>query len=79
MLSDFSVDLHFLPFPPFRIFPITLSCLYWICLDLVCLGARINYIFNDLFGAYVDGIDALGGLTDEEVQVIMANATVRSP
>lgn len=42
-------------------------------------GARINYIFHDLFGTYVDGIDALGGLTDEEVQVIMANATVPFP
>lgn len=42
-------------------------------------GARINYIFNDMFTRYVDAMDANGGLTDEEIQVIMANATGPKP
>lgn len=38
-------------------------------------GARINYIFNDIFGKYLDGIDDLGGLGDDEIQITMTNAT----
>jgi len=38
-------------------------------------GARINYIFNDVFGSYVDQISSKGGLTDEEIQITMTNAT----
>jgi len=38
-------------------------------------GARINYIFNDVFGNYIDGIDGKGGFTEEAIQITMMNAT----
>jgi len=38
-------------------------------------GARINYIFNDVFGCFIDEISSKGGLTDEEIQITMTNAT----
>lgn len=33
------------------------------------LGARINYIFNDVYGAYINSINNLANLTDEQIQV----------
>jgi len=38
-------------------------------------GARINYIFNDVFGNYIDAIDTKGGLTEEVIQITLMNAT----
>jgi len=38
-------------------------------------GARINYIFNDIYSNYIDQIHALGGLTEDEIQIVMTNAT----
>jgi len=37
-------------------------------------GARINYIFNDIFGSYIDSIDAQTGLSPEEIQLIISNS-----
>lgn len=37
-------------------------------IDLL-LGARINYIFNDVYGAYINSINNLANLTDEQIQV----------
>eukprot|EP01129_Flabellula_baltica_P012964 TRINITY_DN5946_c0_g1_i1.p1 TRINITY_DN5946_c0_g1~~TRINITY_DN5946_c0_g1_i1.p1 ORF type:complete len:715 (+),score=175.37 TRINITY_DN5946_c0_g1_i1:355-2499(+) len=37
-------------------------------------GARINYIFNDIFGSYIDSIDAHTGLSPEEIQLIISNS-----
>lgn len=38
-------------------------------------GARINYIFNDVYGAYINSINNLANLTDEQIQVRISNAT----
>eukprot|EP01124_Arcella_intermedia_P003013 TRINITY_DN1163_c0_g1_i1.p1 TRINITY_DN1163_c0_g1~~TRINITY_DN1163_c0_g1_i1.p1 ORF type:complete len:336 (+),score=96.72 TRINITY_DN1163_c0_g1_i1:1106-2113(+) len=38
-------------------------------------GARINYVFNDVFGNFVDGIEKRGGLSDEIIQITMMNST----
>jgi hypothetical protein len=40
-------------------------------------GARISFIFNDVFGNYVESLDAVGNLSTHEVQMSMSNATVR--
>lgn len=40
-------------------------------------GARINYIFEDVFGAYIKKMDPLGNLSTQEIQLTMSNATVR--
>lgn len=40
-------------------------------------GARINYIFEDVFGAFIKKMDPLGNLTTHEIQLTMSNATVR--
>mmetsp|Transcript_1663 Transcript_1663/g.7259 ORF Transcript_1663/g.7259 Transcript_1663/m.7259 type:complete len:739 (-) Transcript_1663:55-2271(-) len=37
-------------------------------------GARISYIFNDLFGRSLQGIDPFDGLRDEEIRTVIANA-----
>jgi len=38
-------------------------------------GARINYIFNDIFGKYIDNIDSKGGLTTQEIHITISNST----
>lgn len=40
-------------------------------------GARINYIFEDVFGAFIKNMDPLGNLSIQEIQLTMSNATVR--
>jgi dynamin 1-like protein len=40
-------------------------------------GARINYIFEDVFGSYIKTMDPLGNLSTQEIQLTMSNATVR--
>ena len=37
-------------------------------------GARINWIFTDVFATQLDGVDACGGLTHDEVRMIVRNA-----
>jgi len=38
-------------------------------------GARINYIFNDIFGKYVDNIDSKHGITPQEILLTINNST----
>ena len=32
-------------------------------------GARINFIFHDVYGAYINSINNLANLTDDQIQV----------
>jgi hypothetical protein len=32
-------------------------------------GARINFIFHDVYGSYINSINNLANLTDEQIQV----------
>lgn len=38
-------------------------------------GARINYIFNDIFGKYLKNLHSLEGLTREQIRTTISNAT----
>eukprot|EP01130_Rhizamoeba_saxonica_P015990 TRINITY_DN7308_c0_g1_i1.p1 TRINITY_DN7308_c0_g1~~TRINITY_DN7308_c0_g1_i1.p1 ORF type:complete len:715 (+),score=171.95 TRINITY_DN7308_c0_g1_i1:32-2176(+) len=38
-------------------------------------GARINYIFNEMFGRYIDQISDIGDLSRDDIRLTMTNAT----
>lgn len=40
-------------------------------------GARINYIFNEVFGKCLDYINPTEGLTANDIRTAIRNATVR--
>jgi replication fork clamp-binding protein CrfC len=42
-------------------------------------GARINYIFNDAFGAHVAGMDPLQGVNDNDIKTCLHNAAGTRP
>jgi len=45
----------------------------------LCGGARINFVFNDIFGAYVDGMDSLN-MSRDEISAMVTNANgINSP
>eukprot|EP00736_Rhodelphis_marinus_P008872 Rmarinus@m.21664 len=46
-----------------------------IMLDHLYGGARINYIFHDLFGQTLQQMDACEGLSDEQIRTAIRNAT----
>jgi dynamin 1-like protein len=42
-------------------------------------GARINYIFSEIFGKALMGIDPFATLTDEEIRTAICNANGTRP
>lgn len=41
-----------------------------------CGGARICYIFHDVFGKRLQNLDAMSGLTTKDILTAIRNATV---
>ena len=41
-----------------------------------CGGARICYIFHEIFGSTLEKMNALGGLTTKDILTAIRNATV---
>ena len=41
-------------------------------------GARVNYIFNEIFSKCLDGVDPTEGLTANDIRTAIRNATVIS-
>ena len=50
-----------------------ISCHLFVCR---CGGARICYIFHEIFGATLEKMNALGGLTTKDILTAIRNATV---
>lgn len=42
-------------------------------------GARINYVFHDVFGGHIDSIDPFDNLTDQDIRTAIRNATGPKP
>jgi hypothetical protein len=40
------------------------------------LGARVNFIFNEIFSRCLDGINPVEGLTANDIRTAIKNATV---
>jgi dynamin 1-like protein len=47
------------------------------CVDTLYGGARINFIFNDIFAKYLNSLSAIDDLTPFDIRTAIGNATVR--
>ena len=45
----------------------------------LCGGARINYIFNEIYACALSNIHSCDGLSTNDIRTVIRNSTVRNP
>lgn len=55
------------------------SNVHWLLISIRCGGARIYFIFNNVFGSALDAIHPCANLTDNDIRTAIRNSTGPRP